>query len=203
LRCGQLFQSLSPWTVRTACIAVGSQPVGGACAVDTQTHIDNCAGGAACLSTGCQKLCHVAADGECTSATVCLAVSGYFDDRPGIGACQPRCDPLTQDCAAAQGCFYDTHALTGVCATIESDPFTGVIGGQGDPCQAANSCERGTACLLLDPKSPTGNRCATYCDPSGASDCASVGSTLVCRSLDALYPRAGMPTTLGLCVPGT
>lgn len=201
-RCGQLFESLNPWTVRTACIDVGTQSIGASCAVTTQTGADNCGSGAVCLSSGCQKLCHVGnPQSECSSTTVCLAVSGYFADRPGIGACQPTCDPLAQNCSAGQGCFYDTHALIGVCATIQKDPYSGAIGRQGDPCQAANSCERGTACLLLDAKSPTGNRCATYCDPSAADTCSAVGSGLTCRSLDALYPRAGMPTTLGVCSP--
>jgi hypothetical protein len=201
LRCAQVYESLDPWTVHTACVAVGTHPIGAGCAVDATTRIDDCVGGAVCLSNGCQALCHVAADAECASNEACMAVAGYFADRPGIGACHRICDPLAQNCSAGEGCFYDTRRRIGVCATIQNDPSTGTIGGQGDPCQAANSCERGTACLFLDPQSPTGNRCATYCDPSSTNPCAPLGGSLTCKSLDALYPNAGLPVTLGLCVP--
>jgi hypothetical protein len=196
-----VFDSLDPWSVHTACVSIGTTPIGGSCVVDAQTHLDDCTGGAVCLSSGCQKLCHVALATECPSDEVCLAVAAYFTDRPGIGACHPTCDPLADTCPPSQACFFDTRVRKGVCATIEVDPYTGAIGGQGDPCQAANSCKRGTACLLLDDQSPTGNRCATYCDPSGADVCPAIDASLVCRSLDAIYPNTALPTGLGLCVP--
>jgi hypothetical protein len=70
LRCAQVFDSLDPWSVHTACVSIGTTPIGGSCVVDAQTHLDDCTGGAVCLSSGCQKLCHVALATECPSDEV-------------------------------------------------------------------------------------------------------------------------------------
>ncbi len=93
-------------------------------------------------------------------------------------AATPSCDPIAQDCPAAEACYVmDVDLASGELETTCEAAGKGV---QGAGCGAHGDCARGYQC--------SEGLCAQFCEPAGDLDCP-VGSR--CENLGA---------GVGLCV---
>ncbi len=73
--------------------------------------------------------------------------------------CIPNCDPLLQDCPNQSLCLPKPNSDFFFCVLDAS----GDMGAQNDPCEYANACDPGLACL--DPA------LASECDPNATGCC--------------------------------
>ena len=96
------------------------------------------------------------------SSTVCAVYNEGV-----LPLCLPTCDPLGQDCPAAQICIPQGGGSAFVCA-IDASPDTGQY---GDPCLAFNKCDPGLFCAASSAVpgcTETVGCCTDYCDLSVA-----------------------------------
>ncbi|MBC8071263.1 MAG: hypothetical protein IAG13_23260 [Deltaproteobacteria bacterium] len=130
-----------------------------------------------------QSLCMYTGGGDQPSCVgLCLfAEPDGWDDvscedpyaSPSVGCqtcfcmCIPSCDPIAQDCPAAQGCYPVQDDLE--CAADAS----GEAGGAGTPCEFVNACDPGLLCADAEdlPSCESSVGCCTpFCDLE-AADC--------------------------------
>ena len=136
--------------------------------VDPRTNEGTCV--AMCIGTESATTCP-GADQDCS-------VNGEGT----LALCLPVCDPLTQNCAAGEGCYPINDAF--ICALDDSmgggDPF--------EPCESINGCAAGFACVtselapdcdpdiagccvpycsVADPNCPTGTQCLPWFEEPG------------------------------------
>ena len=156
------------------CVEVlGNNQLGDPC-VRTEDN-DDCAAGLFCMtvtsgSTGdgvCLAFCDVATQ-DCSEDGLPDATCIAFNDGT-LPLCQDSCDPVTQDCGGALGC-YGVGAQGFVCSV---PGFEDGQGNDGDECFTIQSCKPGLGCTaseVLD--GCTGSRCCSpYCDLSEPDPC--------------------------------
>ena len=128
----------------THCSAVDPNPkaVGEPCTVQKRgITLDDCDEGAVCWNGVCVAQCTGTADTPiCPPGDACAGTSV-----PELQICLHGCDPLLQDCAVMGEACYPSNG-TFVCAIDVSDGS----GAQGDPCNFANACEAGLACVSFN-----------------------------------------------------
>lgn len=91
--------NVAPGLGTAGCVPAGTVAAGGACAYGPDgatSGFDDCAPGLVCVSATCQAACELATDAGCSAAEDCIRYSGLFDAEV-YGACNPGCDPLTQE----------------------------------------------------------------------------------------------------------
>ncbi len=149
-RCG-LGRACYPGPGGPECRPTGAAAQGEACGVP-----NDCAAGLTCLGARCTPVCtpdtSAAAHGACDRC-----VHGWLDVG-GLGAClPPPCLDGPAACGADEACTW----MGGfVCAR------RGVVP-QGAPCEAADACAPGLACLSLG----GGYRCRALCGAGGLPPC--------------------------------
>jgi hypothetical protein len=177
-----------------ACVPDGTVADGGACqygADGETTGFDNCVAGEICISGGCEPICTISPD-SCDANHSCQRYAGLFTGAtPELGACDPLCDPVTQEllgtppvaaCGgtgtginATRGCygvFDGNFSCAGVPGTVASNP--GMYAGESDTAYGPatggaylNGCAPGYAPLLRnanDAAAPV--VCMAYCRPA-------------------------------------
>lgn len=140
--------ALTMTTGISACVPMGSVPVGGTCMPGNPlvTGYDECVAGSVCIGTECKPTCALSDPNSCGTSAVCTSYQGLFandPDAPATGACVPTCDPLAMlPCPTpGQGCYLLTSSTTtiAVCAGAGT-----VMHGQAITGTAyANSCVPG------------------------------------------------------------
>jgi hypothetical protein len=105
--------------------------------------IDDCAVGVMCWDVDaegkgtCIKLCSGSPDAPvCPQNSQCAFASDGV-----LNLCLPNCDPLVQDCPNDKLCIAANNDFT--CVLDAS----GEMGAVNDPCEFANACDKGLACL--------------------------------------------------------
>lgn len=93
-----------------------------------------------------------------------------------------QCDPYHQgngDCASGEGCYIYVQYPSDPCGqeTYGALCMMAGSGQQGDPCQGAQSCGAGLACVVTG----SGTQCVQLCPLTGPSGCM---SGLVCEPID-------------------
>jgi hypothetical protein len=175
------------------CVPDGSVADGGACTVGADgetTGFDNCVGGEICIGGTCEPICTISPD-SCDSDHSCERYTGLFTGAtPELGACDPKCDPVTQEvlttpptaaCGgtgtginATRGCYgqFDTNfSCAGVPSMVTANP--GNYAGEGDTAYGPaaggaylNGCAPGYAPLLRSANDATAPVvCMAFCLP--------------------------------------
>lgn len=186
----------------TRCSPVEPNPgqVGDACTVQGSgvSGLDSCDVGVMCFDVDpetnegvCVEICGGSeANPTCqTPDTTCTISNGS-----SLVLCQAICNPLANECADGEGCYFVTEAS--VCAPDAS----GNMGAAGDPCEFINACDDGLFCA--------GGAAVEGCDSFGCctSFCA-VGDDSMCadgQSCVEFFPDGSTPASclegLGACL---
>ncbi len=175
-----------------ACVEDGTAEEGEPCQLSGASgdmRIDTCKKGLFCtdraLEDGgtafqCARFCHDTA--TCPSERECnevLRLEGTVELPLICGEPSPRCDLLTEDCDSPLSCY----------PTPEGEPLCASTGslGEGQPCEFANQCARGSACV----RTAGVLSCRPLCrHPIGEPGCAS----------GSCQPLQGHPG-VGACAP--
>lgn len=148
------------------CVPVADDPdqVGETCEVEGSgvSGIDTCAFGAMCWDVDpatnvgeCVALCQGdEVNPICAEGTTCVIANGGV-----IVLCLPSCDPTMNDCEDGQNCYPSQYGF--VC-----QDWPGESVGYGDPCEFANSCDPGLACMPGESVPGCGSPgcCSDICD---------------------------------------
>jgi hypothetical protein len=190
---------------KIGCVADGTAAIGGACTPGAMTPgettgFDQCAAGGICVGTTCKDICGFdgSASAACPTGQACTAYAALFssgNDPATHGACNFKCDPLTQlrsdgaSCGEGQGCYLVT-------TDTETKAFCVGAGevGHGEALSGSiflNSCKPGHYIRETTPGS--GNlECAALCKP-----------TDVYKTTEDMAPTTPMPlsTTMSPAIP--
>ncbi len=150
----------------------------------TCTNMTDCVRGAGCFFDGMGMVCR----DYCTAAlesAICRPLDACEIVADDIGFCRfDGCDPVMQDCAPVDACYFDSMPMIGVCRP------PGTAGTQGAACTTFDSCARSFHCQICP---SADDACARYCNTdNGDADCADLPGTPACEAL----PNAG---TVGVC----
>jgi hypothetical protein len=184
-----------------ACVPIiGDKQFGDAC---TRTEMnDDCDNTLFCMTTTsgatgdgvCLQLCDMSDATYCANVGQPEAVCTPFNDGV-LPLCEGACDPLTQDCGMAWGCYPVDDGFT--CAGPAYDPGEGQ---DGSDCFTIQSCEPGLACIAGDVLEgcTSASCCTSFCDTAGSgNECSAPES---CEP----YFEPGMAPpgyeTVGLCI---
>ncbi len=131
--------------------------------------VDNCA-----ISSMCWDVDPETNEGSCVA--FCEGTEEDPSCAPGFSCailnagtlilCLPSCDPLLQDCPGDDLCLGVGDGF--ICALDAS----GEMGAYGDPCEFANACDPGLACLSPEyiEGCQAGGCCTPFCDTSEMPD---------------------------------
>ncbi|PCC75522.1 hypothetical protein SAMN02745121_00062 [Nannocystis exedens] len=112
-----------------------------------------------------------------------------------LSLCLGTCDPLAQDCPAGQGCI---HAATEEVFTCVPE-FSFEEGQLFDPCEYANACDPGFACvsadLAVECDPMASNCCLPFCDLTQPNTCPGAGQ----ECLPALAEPPPKYENVGVC----
>lgn len=95
-----------------------------------------------------------------------------------------QCDPYSQgngDCMPDEACYIYVQYPTEPCGQEVYGAFCSIAGSgqQGDPCQGAQECGQGLACVVTG----SGTQCVELCPLEGTSNCP---SGFVCEPIDVV-----------------
>ena len=174
---------LGTGTVGEPCLYTGAIDANDDCDEDSACWgIDNMSMGtctAFCSGTPIQPLC--------PEGTQCL-----MSNQGSIAFCVLGCNPITQNCADGEGCFWSGSSFA--CASLTQDiPL-------GESCGFINDCAKGLACLSGDsvPGCASAACCAEFCD----LDCGPDSCTMPNTSCTAFF-NGNAPVgdaDVGVCV---
>lgn len=185
----------------TTCAPVDENPdqPGEACTVQgaEASGVDSCDVGALCWNVSSEDN-----TGACIALCSGIAENPICEDDDQVCAqlgsaavCAQRCDPLLQDCAGDQTCTTSDVDSFG-CLPVRTAPGGGLL---GNPCDAANSCLAGLACVSgsLVSGCESDRCCAAFCDVSDPV-CLAMG-----HECTAWYEDGSSPPgyeDVGICV---
>ena len=114
-----------------------------------------------------------------------------------LNLCLPECDPLLQDCAGTDLCIPNGDKF--ICVLDAS----GEMGKQNDPCEFANSCDKGLVCLNTAAASKScmqGSQgcCSPFCDFSMMGACPNPDQKCV-QWFDPMMPIPPGLEDVGVC----
>ena len=185
----------------TKCVAVtGEKKPGEPCVTegDGTSGIDDCEKGVMCWSVNeegmgtCVALCRGSpSEPVCDRGSVC-AYPGYV-----INLCSPTCDPLLQDCDGTDLCIPNQDNF--ICVLDAS----GEMGAVNDPCEFANSCDKGLVCLNTPAASSACMQgstgcCQPFCDFSMMEACPNQDQKCV-QWFDPMMPIPPGYEDVGVC----
>jgi hypothetical protein len=195
-KCSWVFidSTVQPALGEIKCVPDGAGALGAACMYGADgegSGYDDCAAGGICISGACESSCTTSPD-SCDASHSCQVYDGIFPDMSGFGACDPLCNPVTQEeltdptptavcggtgvgIAATRGCYgvFDSNfSCAGVPATVAGD--TGNYSGESDEAYGPgpgmyylNGCAPGYSPLLRnanDAQAPV--VCMAFCQPA-------------------------------------
>ncbi len=143
------------WDANKCVPVLGDLPPGAACQWDGLiAATDDCDADSMCWAGVCVPFCSgSASDPTCPTSHVCtIAYAGV------IAYCQPTCDPLVQDCAEGEGCFWVGDQFACMSAAVCDPP--------GQPCSFIADCCATQICVEagLAPSCAATFCCADLCD---------------------------------------
>ena len=104
----------------------------------------------------CTALCGGSANNPtCSPNTSCVLLGAA-----SVPLCLSTCDPLLQDCAEGEGCYWDLNDSTFACfPTAENIPLN-------EPCGFTNDCAPGMMCITAEvlPDCAGAACCGSFCD---------------------------------------
>jgi hypothetical protein len=156
------------WDANKCVPVLGNQAVGDACVSDgIMEGTDNCDANGFCFFEVCTGFC-----GGSPFDPECPPEFGCVQSNESLNACMQQCDPLVQDCAAGQGCYFVPDQF--LCL-----PTAGDIPA-GEPCGFLNDCASGSNCIdaSLVPNCAGPACCSPFCDLQGVDGCAVVPGTV-------------------------
>jgi hypothetical protein len=171
---------------------IGDRQFGELC--ERTDYNDDCARGLFCLAyalgggTGpgrCIELCTGTVwEPVCEHGGEC-----HIDESP-MWMCRQSCDPLANDCAPDEGCYFVEPQMLGylfICARTEQPPAQ-----YGDPCAKFHSCAPGLACLSSQALAdcPADSCCTSICDYDAGEVCPNPEEE--CVAVDEGYLLAGI-----------
>jgi hypothetical protein len=116
----------------------------------------------------CVPLCAGCPDApECPEDHLCISWKGASDsNEPALNLCAHPCDPLADDaCSTNATCVYwPDRECAFSCGPLSPSPLS-----QGEPCEAVNMCEQGSACIYAGTFGPACGAtkcCSAFCDPN-------------------------------------
>jgi len=114
--------------------------------------------------------------------------------------CVPKCDPLLQDCADGQACYFDPFVEAFVCGQDYSGPD---MGAHGDPCDYIDACDPGLNCTFADfVPGCQGSLgcCSPFCDTTAPNTCPGMAEGEECVAIWG--PGQGPPEYqhVGVCM---
>lgn len=115
--------------------------------------------------------------GDCVCADPITNV--VYCQECAVGLCIPKCDPLLQDCMNSGLCIPNSDGTDFTCVVDAS----GDAGQTNDPCEFANSCDPGLACL----------------DAASASSACALGSFGCCQPF-CKFPNTPCPNPDQKCI---
>ncbi|HVV83766.1 MAG TPA: hypothetical protein VHE35_11910 [Kofleriaceae bacterium] len=161
---------------KIGCVPDGTVDHGGDCTIGAAgetTGYDDCKAGNICVAGTCKDVCGFGggADEVCANGEACTRYSDLWangDDEPMYGACNPTCNPVTQQrsdgtmCPAGNGCYLlvSSTTSTAVCASAGTVMAGTAIQGQA----FANSCVPGAQPRAANDTDQT-VECGGLCDP--------------------------------------
>lgn len=168
---------------KLGCVRDGTVAAGGTCmygAVGESTGFDDCQGGLICIGAGpgvCQDICGFdnSAAAACPADFACTRYRSVFTNNgmgetPLAGACNPTCDPLTQNqlgngepCGTNRGCYMLTSATDTIAVCVGAG--TKRHGEVVDP-PSANACLPRHQPRVADPANTTVFECGALCQPN-------------------------------------
>ena len=188
----------------TRCSPIADDPnaPGESCTVvgAANSGVDDCERGAMCWDVDgatnigeCVALCQ---GNEAMPSCVDPCARCSINGEGTLMLCLPVCDPLAADCEPGELCVF----LGG---SFRCRPDAGVRGGSpGDPCEFANVCDQGNACVdatLVAGCVGASGCCAPLCNLD-APDCSSVpGSACVAWSEQGQPPEGCAGAPVGVC----
>ncbi|NJK33300.1 MAG: hypothetical protein HC927_13365, partial [Deltaproteobacteria bacterium] len=138
-KCSPFASQGGPWDANKCVPILGDQAPGEPCQLDSiESGLDDCDGSGYCFTDVCAAFCQGSEiDPICPPGFEC-----QIANEGSITLCIATCDPLAQDCAEGQGCFFDGNTF--LCApTTENVPI-------GEPCGFINDCAAGSICVFGD-----------------------------------------------------
>ena len=154
----------------TLCVPVGPDKPGEPCTLDgiITSGRDSCELGSMCwhvdpeLHGTCVSLCEGSWDAPlCAEGMSCMIANDG-----ALNLCHSGCDPLLQDCEQGWTCVAGQDG--GMCILGAN-----LLGGEGDPCEHANACKAGLACVdgAEIPACEGSMCCSPYCDHTLPNTC--------------------------------
>ena len=186
----------------TKCVPVtGDKVPGDECKAEGggTSGIDNCEAGAMCydvdaMNTGiCRALCTGTPDAPtCDGNFSCAIVNDGV-----LNICLPGCDPLLQDCPGKDLCLPIGDGF--ICVIDVS----GDMGQTNDPCEFANSCDKGLVCLNTASASSACMQgspgcCQPFCDFTAMDPCPNPDQKCV-QWFDPMMPIPPGFEDVGVC----
>jgi hypothetical protein len=180
----------------TKCVPIlGDKQPGEDCTWDgIEAATDDCALGSFCVdldwedgdpSGECRAFCS-ATDPACEPELFCVV---WGEEGPTY--CEPRCNPLLQDCEPDEACHYDVY-------DFRCSPLTEQLP-SGAPCVYQQQCDAGQFCVpaVAIPNCEGDSCCSPFCELGQQDACADVPGTTCLPFYDGNAP-AGFEN-IGLC----
>ena len=169
------------------CVPVGDKLPGEPCTVENKfgSGLDDCAAGSICLDidnsgmASCISYCSGSMDApQCPDPE--SRCSFLFE--PTVPLCFTSCDPLVQNCGAAETCVPNIAALGAPYFVCMPRVFSDLPGQYGDPCAALSGCDPSFLCIFAEnvPNCSNTYCCSSYCELDKPDTCSSFDPLLAC-----------------------
>ena len=140
----------------------------------------------------CTALCTGTADNP-----VCEPGTGCFVAYDGsVNACLPACDPLLQDCAPGEACYWASTDF--LCLPPAED-----AGALGDACDTITGCDGGNLCISGEVQANCSDaNCCTELCPRSDPDFACSDPDYVCEAFfeEEALPPDSPELEIGVCI---
>ncbi len=169
------------------CVPVGDKLPGEPCTVENKfgSGLDDCAAGSICLDidnsgmASCISYCSGSMDApQCPDPE--SRCSFLFE--PTVPLCFTSCDPLVQNCGAAETCVPNIAALGAPYFVCMPRVFDEIPGQYGDPCAALSNCDPSFLCIFAENVPACSNTycCSSYCELDKPDTCSTFDPLLAC-----------------------
>jgi hypothetical protein len=169
------------------CVPVGDKMPGEPCSVEDKfgSGKDDCVAGSICLDidnsgmASCVSYCSGSMDApQCPSPD--SRCSFLFE--PTVPLCFTSCDPLLQNCGAAETCVPNIAALGAPYFVCMPRVFSDIPGQYGDPCAALSGCDPSFLCIFAENVPDCANTycCSSYCELDQPDTCTAFDPLLTC-----------------------
>lgn len=169
------------------CVPVGDKLPGEPCTVENKfgSGLDDCAAGSICLDIDNSGMAScIAYCGGSMDAPQCPDPESRcsFLFEPTVPLCFTSCDPLVQNCGAAETCVPNIAALGAPYFVCMPRVFDEIPGQYGDPCAALSNCDPSFLCIFAENVPACSNTycCSSYCELDKPDTCTTFDPLLAC-----------------------